>query len=59
MDMGYDHNRVYAECAERDCAGDPAPQGPEKEAAFASREAPRNGAASAVAAPPSSANSDG
>jgi transposase len=20
MDMGYDHNRVYAECAERDCA---------------------------------------
>lgn len=20
MDMGYDHNRIYAECAERDCA---------------------------------------
>jgi hypothetical protein len=20
MDMGYDHRRIYAECAERDCA---------------------------------------
>ena len=20
MDMGYDHNRIYAECADRDCA---------------------------------------
>ena len=59
MDMGYDNNRVYAECAERDCAAIIPLRRGQPERKLRIPGAPMNGAACTVAGPPSSANSAG
>ncbi len=57
MDMGYDNNRVYAECDERGCAAIVPLRKNQGERDVRIRAIATAGAASTAAAPPSSASS--